>query len=149
MAEFKVHIVNELCDWFLSNVVKAEPDSDEAFATYTEEEFERALKEAVEYLEMIREDEEQKLKRGNTALVNNQIESVKQATTIKINKAKATIRKLKEQGKTEEDSIVRLHKGRIRNFGISMEERLEDLEQKRAVSVGFNLIAGGIVKIEQ
>lgn len=40
------------------------------------------------------------------------------------------------------------YKGRIRNFKVSMEEKIKELEQKRPVSVGFNLIAGGIVKIE-
>ena len=28
-----------------------------------------------------------------------------------------------------------------------MEEKIKELELKRAVSVGFNLIAGGVVKI--
>jgi hypothetical protein len=30
-----------------------------------------------------------------------------------------------------------------------MEEKMNKLEQKRSVSVGFNLIAGGIMKIEK
>jgi hypothetical protein len=30
-----------------------------------------------------------------------------------------------------------------------MEERIKSLEQKRGVSVGFNLIAGGVVEIER
>jgi hypothetical protein len=98
---------------------------------------------------MIREEEEQKLRRTNDTLVNNQIESVKQAAAIKIKKAEEIIRKLRSQGKADDDPIVRLHKGRIRNFEISTEERIKSLEQKRAVSVGFNLIAGGVVEIER
>ena len=117
-------------------------------AIYDYNHFESAKKEAREYLEMIREEEEQKLKRTNDTLVNNQIESVKQAATIKIIKAEEIIKKLKSQGKTDEDRIVRLHKGRIRNFKISMEEKIESLEQKRAVSVGFNLVSGGVAEIK-
>jgi superfamily II DNA/RNA helicase len=142
----EVHIVDELCDWFLGEIVKAEL-SDKNLATYEDEHFEVALKEAREYLEMIREEEEQKLRTRNDTLVNNQIESVKQAATIKIKKTEGTIKKLAEQGKTEEGPIVRLHRGRIRNFIIFMEEKMQELEQKRAISVGFNLVAGGVVKI--
>ncbi len=144
----KIHIVDDLCDWFLGEIVKAEPPN-ENLATYEDKDFEVAFKEAGEYLEMKREEEEQKLRRSNDTLVNNQIESVKQASTIKIKKAEEIIRKLIEQGKTEEDPIVRLHNGRIRNFKISMEDKIKELEQKRPVSVGFNLIAGGVVKIEK
>lgn len=103
------------------------------FATYEEEDFETALIEGAKYPELIREDQEKKLERSNNTLVNNQIESVKQATRIKINKANETIRKLKEQGKTEEDAIVRLHRGRVRNLQVSMEEKVNELEQKRPV----------------
>jgi superfamily II DNA or RNA helicase len=144
----KVHIVDELCDWFLGEIVNAELLVGENLATYEDRQFETEFKEAEEYLEMIREEEERKLRRSNDTLVNNQIESVKQATTIKIKKAEEIIRKLIEQGKTEEDPIVRLHKGRIRNFRISMEQKIKELEQKRPVSVGFDLIGGGLVKIE-
>jgi len=144
----KVHIVDELCDWFLGEIVKAEP-FDKNLAAYDDNHFEAASKEAREYLEIIREEEEQKLRRTNDTLVNNQIESVKQAAAIKIKKAEEIIRKLRSQGKTDDDPIVRLHIGRIRNFKISMEERTKSLEQKRAVSVGFNLIAGGVVEIER
>lgn len=143
----KVHIVDELCDWFLGEIVKAEPIK-EIVANYKDEDFEAILNEAEEYLEMIRVEEEQKMKKTNDALVNNQIESVKQAAAIKIKKAEEIIRKLLEQGKTEEDPIVRLHRGRIRNFRIAMEDKIRDLEHKRPVSVGFNLIAGGVVRIE-
>ena len=143
----KVHIVDELCDWFLSEIVRAEQFV-ENLATYNEDQFEEAFKEAGEYLEMIREEQEQKLKRANDTLVNNQIESVKQAATIKIKKAEETVKKLKSKGKTEEDRIVRLHRGRIRNLEVAKEEKIRNLEEKRFVSVGFNLVGGGVVRIE-
>jgi len=143
----KVHIVDELCDWFLSEIVNAEQYV-ENLATYSNDQFEVAFKEAGEYLEMIREDEEKKLKKANDILVNNQIESVNQATTIKIKKAEETIEKLKSQGKTEDNPIIKLHRGRIRNLKISKEEKIRSLEEKRYISVGFNLVGGGVVRIE-
>lgn len=142
-----VHVVDELCDWFLAGIVKAEP-VDEHLATYTEEQFENMFHQTEEYLGMIREEEERRMKRGNDTLVNNQIESVKQAANIKIGKAEEIIRKLTEQGKTEDDPIVRLHRGRIRNFSVSMEEKTKELEQKRSISVAFTLIAGGVVEVQ-
>ena len=119
----------------------------EDLAIYNKEQFQRALRQAGEYLEMIREEPENKTRKSNDTLVNNQLESVRQATAIKIRKAEEIISKLLVQGKTEKDPIVRLHKGRIRNLKISMEERVNQLEQKRSISVGFNLVAGGIVRI--
>jgi superfamily II DNA/RNA helicase len=148
LEKSKVHIVDELCDWFLGEIVKAEP-VDKNPVTYDDNQFEAASKEAREYLEMIREEEEQKLRRTNDTLVNNQIESVKQAAALKIKRAQEIIGKLRSQGKADDDPIVRLHKGRIRNFEILMEEKIGNLEQKRAISVGFTLISGGAVEIEK
>lgn len=148
MGNGRVHIVDELCDWLLSEIVKAKP-VDQSLATYDDEQLESAFKEAREYLEVIREEEEQKLGRSNDTLVDNQIESVKQATAIKVRKAEETIRKLLAQGKSEEDPIVRLHKGRIRNFRVSMEQKIESFEQKRALSIAFTLIAGGLVEVQK
>lgn len=143
----KIHIAEEICDWFLSAIVTAEPVNDD-LAIYNNELFKKVFKETGEYLEMIREEEEQRLERNNNTLINNQIESIKQAAAIKIRKAEEIIKKLIFQGMNDKDSIVRLHQGRIRNIKNSMEEKIKELEKKRPVSVSFNLIAGGMVKIE-
>jgi len=147
LTDGKVHIMDGLCDWFLGEIVNAEPvDTD--LASYNEGNFKTAFNEAGEYLEIIREEEEQKLKRVNDTLVDNQIESVRQAAEIKIRKAEEIIEKLKNQGKTDGDPIIRLYRGKIRNLQVSTDEKVESLEQKRAVSVGFNLISGGVVEVE-
>lgn len=148
LEQNEVHIGDELSDKFLGEIVKAESVDAQNIVTYQPEQFDRAFREAGEYLEMIREEEEEKLRRTNDTLVDNQIESVRQATAIKIKKAEETTGKLVGQGKKPDDPIVRLYRGRIRNFRISMEERIAQLEQKRPVSVGFSLIAGGVVRIE-
>lgn len=143
----RVYIQDEFCDWILSEVVKAEQIDIKSQLLYTGELFESAFKEAGEYLGMIREEEEKKLKKNNDILINNEIESVIQANEIKIKKAEETIKKLILQEKTEEDRIVRLHRGRIRNLESLKEQKIKELEQKRYISVGYTLIAGGIVKI--
>ena len=145
----KIHIVEELCDWFLGEIVRARPIDDEHFVIYEDDQFKKAFKEAGEYLEIKRGEEEDNLRRNNDTLVNNQIESVKQATTIKIKREEGIIKKLEDQGKIDEDPIVRLHKGRIRNLLNSEEQKIKELEQKRPVSVGFSLIAGGVVEIKE
>jgi hypothetical protein len=73
---------------------------------------------------------------------------VKQSTAIKIGRAERIIQNLLSQGHAEDSPIVRLHRGRIKNMEIGREERAAQLETKRAVSVGFTLVAGGIVEIE-
>lgn len=143
----KVHILDDLCNWFLAEAVNAKTISED-IAEYNNEQFDQIFKEAGEFLEMIREEEEQRLKRSNNILVNNQVESVKQATLIKIKKAEVIIRKLKLAGQTEEDPIVRLHRGRIRNLEIALEEKIKTFEEKKAISVSFALVAGGVVKID-
>ena len=97
---------------------------------------------------MLRAEEENKLKQSNNLLVDNQIESIKQVTAIKIGRAAKTIGNLLSQDHEEESPIVRLHRGRIRNLEMGLQERVVKLEEKRAVSVGFTLMAGGIVEIE-
>lgn len=144
----KVHVGDDICDWFLGEIVKAEQIGEKQTATYYDDEhFETAVKQAGEYLEMIREEEERRLKRANNTLVNNQNESIKQAANIKINRANEIIRSFIQQGKTEDDPIVKRQRSLIRKGRINMEQRINELDKKRPVSVGFNLVAGGVVEI--
>lgn len=143
----KVEVENELCDWFVAEIVNAETIENDNIADYDKANFTKSLREAGDYLEMIREGEENNLRKINNTLVSNQIESVRQATTIKIDKAYAIIQKLISQDKSEDDPIIRLHKGRIRKLDAAMEKKMYELEDKRHVAVSFNLIAGGVVQI--
>jgi SNF2 family DNA or RNA helicase len=147
LSSNEVHIVDELCDWFLAEVVNAKDNGKET-SDYSDGDFRKYLKEAGEYLEMIREEEEQKVRRSNDMLINNQIESVRQATMIKIAIAKSIIERRRAQGKEDSDSIIKLHSGRVRNLTLAMEEKVANFERRRSVSVGFSLIAGGIVDIK-
>jgi SNF2 family DNA or RNA helicase len=143
-----VHILEEVCDWFLGEIVKAEIIDKEDIATYDSEYLKVAAKISGEFLNIFLEEEEQDLKRLNDTLVNNQIESVKQAAKIKIDKTNDIIERFKVQGKNIDDPIIRLHKGRIRNIEHNRDNKIESLEKKRAVSVGFNLIISSFAPLK-
>ncbi len=147
LSNGEVHILDDLCNWFLAEVINAETISED-IADYSDEQFDQIFKEAGEFLGIIREEEEQRLKRSNNILVNNQVESVKQANVIKVKKAEEIIRKLKLDGRTDDDSIVRLYRGKIRNLEMALEGKIKSFEEKRAISVSFALVTGGVAKIE-
>jgi superfamily II DNA or RNA helicase len=141
-----VKILDETSDWFMAELVRAtEPGRSYEFEN---DQLEKASGLADEFLGMLRAEEEEKLRQSNNVLVDNQIESVKQSSAIKIGRAKKIIENLLGQGHEEDSPIVRLHRGRIRNLEMGLEEQVGKLQEKRAVSVGFTLVAGGIVHIE-
>lgn len=140
-----VKSVDETSDSFMAEIVHA-TELMEVF-DFDSEQLNRAMQLADDWLGMLRADEEEKLRQSNNALVDNQMESLKQSTATKIARAQNTIHNLVAQGHQEDSPIIRLHRGRIRNLEIGLEERVAKLEQKRAVSVGFTIVAGGIVKI--
>jgi superfamily II DNA/RNA helicase len=143
----KVFIRDEMCDWFLGSVVEAKPLPDDPAGDWGSSQLDEALREAGDYLDMIRSDEERDLKVFNETLINNQIESIKQATRLALSRADSAAEKLLDKGKTERDSIVRLYRGRSRNLRSSLDQRIQALEAKKEVSVAFNLIAGGVAEI--
>ncbi len=144
---YGVKFLEDLTDWFLAELVKASRAETRLF-DYTAAELDKASGAAGDYLALLREEEEGKLKRANDALVDNRAESLKQSTKIKISHANSTIAKLLQRGHAEDSAIVRLHKGRIRKMEDSLAETLDRLEQRRAVSVAHNLAAGGILRVD-
>ena len=141
-----VKMLDETSDWFMAEIVSATKPRREF--DFNSDQLDKATQLADDYLEELRAEEERGLKQSNDVLVENQIESVKQSTAIKIGRAERIIQNLLSQGHAEDSPIVRLHRGRIKNMEIGREERAAQLETKRAVSVGFTLVAGGIVEIE-
>jgi superfamily II DNA/RNA helicase len=141
-----VKILDETSDWFMAKIVSA--TKPRAVFDFDNAQLDKATQLADDYLEELRADEERGLKQSNDALVENQIESVKQSTAIKMGRADRIIQNLLLQGHAEDSPIVRLHRGRVRNMEIGREERVAQLQTKRAVSVGFTLVAGGLVEIE-
>ncbi len=140
-----VKSLDETSDWFMAEIVRATELVD--VFEFDREQLNRAVQLADEWLGVLRTEEESKLRQSNNALVDNQRESLKQSTAIKIGRAQNTIQNLLGRGHPEDSPIIRLHRGRVKNLEINVEERLAELEQKRAVSVGFTIVAGGIVKI--
>lgn len=141
-----VKILDETSDWFMAELVRAtQPETPYHFEN---DQLEKATGLADEFLGMLGAQEEEKLRQSNNVLVDNQIESVKQSTAIKIARAQKIIQNLLGQGHEDDSPIVRLHRGRIRNLEMGLEEQIAKLQEKRPVSVGFTLIAGGTVEIE-
>jgi superfamily II DNA or RNA helicase len=140
-----VKILDDTSDWFMAELVKA--TAPETASDYDNSQLEKAADLADEFLGVIRAEEEDKLRQSNNVLVDNRIESVKQSTAIKIGRAKETIQKLLGQGLEDDSPILRLHRGRIRNLEMGLDTQVGELEEKRGVSVGFTLIAGGTVQI--
>ena len=142
-----VHILDDVSDWFRVHVAFAEPINGRKPAPYQPEVLDNALTRAEEYMDMIREDEEGSLKRMNDSLIANKIDSVRQTALLKVRRAEQTLDRLLSEGRTEDDSIVRLHRGRIRNLQTHAEEAIRELEARRAAAVSFRLMAGGQVVI--
>lgn len=145
--DFSVRFLEDLTDWFLGELASASHAEVDLFA-YTPQELNRALSASDDYLGLLREEEEGKLKRANDALVDNRAESLRQSTKFKIKRANETIQKLIQRGQSEDSAIVRLHKGRIRKMEDALEDQLKKLEQRRAVSVASNLTAGGTLRVD-
>jgi len=138
----KVHVLDELSEWFRSRVPFAEGNG-KIPVQYQPEVLENAMGMAEEYMDMIREEEEVSLKRMNDSLIENKIESVRQTALLKIKRAQEVLSKLLSEGRGDDDPIIRLHRGRIRNLEGHAEEAITDLESRRAATVSFKLIAGG------
>ncbi len=147
MPERKVHVLDEFSEWFRSRVPFAEGNG-KVPLQYDAETLEKTLNVADEYMDMIREDEEASLRRMNDSLIENKIESVRQTTFLKSKRAQEILSRLLSDGRREDDSIIRLHKGRIRNLEAHAEEAIQSLESRRAAAVSFRLIAGGHLTID-
>lgn len=140
--ERKVHVLDEVSEWFRSRVPFAEANGKVPFRPDADV-IQQTLHLADEYMDMIREEEERSLKRMNDSVIENKIESVRQTASMKVRRAEETLSKLVSEGHGGDDSIIRLHKGRIRNLEAHAEEAIHDLEARRAAAVSFRLIAGG------
>ena len=146
-ATGKVSMLSDsLVEWFMAELpnatdaVKLVQDPDPGWVN-------SAIQDGMEYVALLRSEEEEKLRQRNEALVLNQVESLRQATQLKIEKAKETITKLRSGGQEEDSNIVRLYRSRIRNLEMGLDERLRALDAKRSATVSFRLIAGGFLEI--
>jgi superfamily II DNA/RNA helicase len=146
-ATGKVSLLSDpLVEWFMAELPNA-TDAVKAVQASDPGWIDSAIQEGMEYIALLRSEEEEKLRQRNEALVQNQAESLRQATQLKIEKAKETITKLRLGGQEEDSNIVRLYRSRIRNLEMGLDERLRVLDAKRSATVSFGLIAGGFLEI--
>lgn len=142
-----VHVQDEVTDWFTAELVHAK-DAEKGGFEYDESHLARVLGTAADYVQMVREDEESQLQRVNNALVDNQIISRRETYAIKIRKTEDTIRKLRTKGHSDSDPIMRLYQGRVRRLEAELDEKIRELDNRRAASVSFRLVAAGLVTIQ-
>ena len=91
---------------------------------------------------------EKTLKTTNNVAIDNHILSLRQACHIKCERIEGTIQTLRSTGAGEDDSIMRLYRGTIRNVQERNHAAIAELEKRRAVFAGFELILGGLITIE-
>lgn len=102
---------------------------------------------ANEWITLIREEQEEKLERSNQILLNNRIESIKQALDIKQTRISKIIDDLSQSDQVNKN-ILRLHQGRMKNLQESAEDEIDKWESKRKVSVGYRPIIGCLIRFD-
>ena len=103
---------------------------------------------ANEYIAILKEDEERDLLRSNDSLVSARKEAINQSYSMKISRVKRTMSTILEDSKSPDERLLRMYRARIRNLEDQLRKSEEELENKRGVHVGFQLIASGFVRFE-
>ena len=140
------YVVDDRSEWFLARL--SESEGVDEIAEFTDEQLERALAVSEDCMAMLREDAEKTLKTTNNVAIDNRILSLRQASRIKCERIEGTIQTLRSTGAGEDDSIMRLYRGMIRNVQERSHAAIADLERRRAVFAGFELILGGLITID-
>jgi len=142
----RFYVVDDKSEWFLGRLSESEDMGE--IPEFTDEQLERGLAVSEECMAMLREDAEHILRKTNDLAIENRILSLKQACGIKCERIGETIEKLRSTGVGEDDSIMRLYRGTIRIAQERNQAAIADLERRRAVFAGFELILGGLITIE-
>ena len=95
---------------------------------------------------MMKEDEEKSLLKSNDSLVNTRKEAINQSYSTKISRVRQTLNNILTDSKPADDRLVRMYQARIRNLEDQLRQDEQDLEEKRGVHVGFQLLASGFVR---
>lgn len=83
-------------------------------------------------------------RQDNEAMVEGRIQSRKQGLTRKIIRTRETLQDLRSKGRDQR--ILRLHEGRIRNLEQDLEEIIQTLESRKALTVSNDPVAVLIVE---
>lgn len=87
---------------------------------------------------------EENLRRVNTALIESQLESLKQSYAAK--KGKKEIQLRTAETKNRAPQYIRMLRGGLRNLESEYQRKLSEIESKRDISVSYNSIAAGYLE---
>ena len=98
---------------------------------------------------MMKEDEEKSLLKSNDTLVNARKEAINQSYSMKLIRVQQTLSNILAGSKPADVRLERMYRARIRNLEDQLRKDEQDLEDKRGVHVGFQLLASGFVRFER
>ena len=144
-----VHVADALSDQFIGLTPGAEGLESPAEGLYHDEDVDQCATLADVYIAMMKEDEEESLLKSNGTLVNTRKEAIKQSYSMKISRVRETLNNILADSKPADERLVRMYRARIRNLEDQLRQDEQDLEDKRGVHVGFQLLASGFVRFER
>ena len=144
-----VHVADALSDQFIGLTPGAEGLESPAESLYHDEDVDQCATLADAYIAMMKEDEEESLLNSNDTLVNTRKEAINQSYAMKISRVQQTLNNILADSKPADDRLVRMYRARIRNLEDQLRQDEQDLEEKRGVHVGFQLLASGFVRFER
>ena len=144
-----VHVADALSDQFIGLTPGAEELASPVEGLYYDEDVDQCAALADAYIAMMKEDEEKILLKSNDTLVNARKEAINQSYSMKINRVQQTLSNILASLKPADERLVRMYRARIRNLEDQLRKDEQDLEDKRGVHVGFQLLAGGFVRFER
>ena len=143
-----VHVADALSDQFIGLTPGAEGFASSVEGLYQPDDVNKCAALADEYIAMMKDDEETSLLKSNDTLVDARKEAINQSYSMKTNRVKQTLGNILADPKPADERLVRMYRARIRNLEDQLRKDEQELEDKRGVHVGFQLLASGFVRFE-
>ena len=144
-----VHMADTLSDQFIGLTPGAEELASPVEGLYHDEDVGQCAALADEYIAMMKEDEENSLLKSNDTLVNARKEAINQSYSMKLIRVQQTLSNILASSKPADERLLRMYRARIRNLEDQLRKDEQELEDKRGVHVGFQLLACGFVRFER
>ena len=137
------YLNNSVTDLILGKLADAKELNEKI--EFTQQQFSTAENVANECISMIREGQENELKRSNEIVLNNRIENIKQTLDVKKSRIQQTIDNMIDESDVDQ-KVIRMNQGKIEKLEKKAENDINNWEKKRKVSVGFRRIVGCLIK---
>ena len=144
-----VHVADALSDQFIGLTPGAEGFASSVEGLFQADDVEQCAALADEYIAMMKDDEETSLLKSNDTLVDARKEAINQSYTMKTNRVQQTLGNILADSKPADERLLRMYRARIRNLEDQLRKDEQELEEKRGVHVGFQLLASGFVRFER